>query len=142
MEDYTLSNLLEIQFLLDFGKGKVLGHSRVRLPFFLWCSSRGWTTPVTPAWLEDCSPVEAPCLELPAGGRGTGVGQAAAVGGVGVDGVGGGEGVAVGAGGGVRSGSAAADELAFADVLAFACATGGRSLAPEPQWLGSFLSKH
>ena len=92
--------------------------------------------------MTDCSPVGAPCLELLAGGRGTGVEQVAAVGGVGVDGVGGGEGVAVGAGGGVLSGSAAADELAFAGVLAFACATGGRSLAPEPRWLGSFLSKH
>ena len=32
MGDYTLSNLLEIQFLLDFGKGKALGHSTIGLP--------------------------------------------------------------------------------------------------------------
>ena len=79
--------------------------------------------------MTDCSPVGAPCLELLAGERGTDVEQVAAV--------------AVDAeGGGVPSGSAAADELAFADELASACATGGRFLAPGPQWMGSFLSGH
>ena len=80
--------------------------------------------------MTDCSPVGAPCLELLAGERGTGVEQVAAVGGVAVD----------ADGGGVPSGSAAADELAFADELASACATGGRFLTPEPRWMGSFLS--
>ena len=74
--------------------------------------------------------VGAPCLELLAGERGTGVEQVAAVGGVAVD----------ADGGGVPSGSAAADELAFADELASACATGGRFLTPGAKLFSAKLS--